>query len=129
MNLVENTSHDKKVSFYFLFEYKGKSTYQTHWLECCAIARKLFWGCSFSKQCLTSPECRMASKMDNQISTGPIYLRNMLVLTWEKWKKPQVWYFEQEAPKKSNVSSQVKQKKFIKPSSIYICSAHSLVIL
>jgi hypothetical protein len=76
-----NKSHNKEGSLLISIENKGNNKYQTHWLECCAIARKLFWGCSLSKQCITSPECCIACKMDNQISSGPVYLRKMLVLT------------------------------------------------
>ena len=54
-------------------------TYQTHWLKCCAIALKLFQGCSFMM--ITLLGCILADKIDSQMSTGPQYLRKILRLT------------------------------------------------
>lgn len=60
---------------------KESRSYQTHWLECSDIARKLLRGCSFNIQCTDLPELRDEYKVEIQMSTGPLYLRSMLVLT------------------------------------------------
>jgi hypothetical protein len=59
--------------------YLENETYQTHWLKCCAIALKLFQGCSFMM--ITLLGCILADKIDSQMSTGPQYLRKILRLT------------------------------------------------
>lgn len=50
---------------------------------CCAIAWKLLAGCSLSRQNCFVPGRHQAIKIDTQISSGPLYLRNILVLSWQ----------------------------------------------
>lgn len=82
-NKPEQCQIKNLIFFYFALNNKGKHAYQTHWLECLAIARKLFWGCSLSRQWTDPLEHWIARKYDNHISTGPLYFRNMFVLIYE----------------------------------------------
>jgi hypothetical protein len=56
-------------------------TYQTHWLLCAAIASKVRDGLQLTKQHIGCFELEEI-KEDSQMSTGPLYLRNMFRLTY-----------------------------------------------
>ena len=57
------------------------STYQTHWLLCAAIASKVLDGLQLTKQYISCFELEEI-KDDNQMSTAPLYLRNIFRLTY-----------------------------------------------
>lgn len=72
---------ERHLVYSFYNKSKVKHAYHTHWLECWAIAIPLLRECSFTKHCIVPFVCSMVKNMDNQISTGPLYLRKILVLT------------------------------------------------
>jgi hypothetical protein len=59
---------------------RNDSTYQTHWLLCAAIASKLLDGLQLTRQYVGWFE--FETKEDSQMSTAPMYLRNMFRLTY-----------------------------------------------